>query len=260
MRDVNKIILRGIVHDPPTTKDSGGARRVGFVMKTVTLEPAEDGSSQERSAFHRICARGAAITAAERLETGSAAYVEGRLQTRKFRNRSGQQMQATGVLADIVQEVEDAEPQRNRSFILGNISQVRRFGRSGASVGVATSSGWPPPPGEVEETEWHSVTAFGSLADRMERELGKGQRVFVVGHVESRKYTARDGSERRSTETIAQTVVGSDGTGEPAARTDSGRADDGFNEKLRRTEPAPRYAPERSSGVEQNDEEDEVPF
>ena len=59
----------------------------------------------------------------------------------------------------------------------------------------------------VDETEWFRVVAFDSggykLAETCNQYLRKGQKVYVEGRLQSRKYTDKDGVERSSVEIIA---------------------------------------------------------
>ncbi len=53
-----------------------------------------------------------------------------------------------------------------------------------------------------EETEWHRVALFGKRAETAGEYLKKGSRVYVEGHLRTRKYTDKQGVERYVTEVI----------------------------------------------------------
>ncbi len=260
MRDLSKVILRGTVSDAPRTRTFDDRKVVSFTVRTVTREPDDANYERERSAWHRVSAWGGNAERAEMLEEDAPVYVEGRLQTRKYQNQQGQEVWATEVRADIVHPVESAEPQLNRSIILGNVGRkddMREFDSfSVTNLRVATSEGWTSRSGQSgEETEWHSVAAFRTLAQQVDKEIDKGQRVFVVGYSQTRKYTGRDGQERRSTETVAQTVIGSGKRTEQAERT---ARDPGFRERVQEKDRLQEQDRE-ASGVAV-DSDDEVPF
>jgi single-strand DNA-binding protein len=63
----------------------------------------------------------------------------------------------------------------------------------------------------VDETEWFRVVAFDSggykLAEICNQYLRKGQKVYVEGRLQSRKYTDKDGIERTSVEIIASEMI-----------------------------------------------------
>ena len=56
MRDVNKVILRGVVSDAPQSRMVGDGTRklVNLTVKTVTMESDDEGALRERPAWHRV--------------------------------------------------------------------------------------------------------------------------------------------------------------------------------------------------------------
>jgi single-strand DNA-binding protein len=71
------------------------------------------------------------------------------------------------------------------------------------------------------DTDWFRVKAWGQTAEFVANYLGKGRLVSVDGRVETRKYTAADGSNREIIEVVADNVQGLDkpkDDGRPAAR------------------------------------------
>lgn len=57
-----------------------------------------------------------------------------------------------------------------------------------------------------EETQWHRVVVWGKQGEDCATFLKKGQGVFIEGSLKSRKYEAKDGTERYSFEVIADSV------------------------------------------------------
>ena len=51
-----------------------------------------------------------------------------------------------------------------------------------------------------ERTEWHSIIANGSIVGVIESYVRKGTKLYVEGKLRTRKYTARDNTERTVTE------------------------------------------------------------
>ncbi len=49
-----------------------------------------------------------------------------------------------------------------------------------------------------EGTAWHTITAFGKLAERIEKCVRKGQMLLVNGYGSSNEYTTKDGEKRFS--------------------------------------------------------------
>lgn len=54
--------------------------------------------------------------------------------------------------------------------------------------------------------DWHSVQAWGALAENVAESLTKGTRVVVTGRLESREWQDREGHKRISWEITAQAV------------------------------------------------------
>lgn len=52
-------------------------------------------------------------------------------------------------------------------------------------------------------TEWHNVVGYRYLA---EKNIAKGDLVYIEGKIKSRKYNDRDGNERYITEIIAEKI------------------------------------------------------
>ena len=73
-----------------------------------------------------------------------------------------------------------------------------------ASFAIAINDTFINKKGEkVSTTQWHKITAWGSLATIAQRILCKGTQVTIDGKLVNRSYTAKDGSKRVSTEIIA---------------------------------------------------------
>jgi len=51
-----------------------------------------------------------------------------------------------------------------------------------------------------ERTEWHSIIANGSIVGVIESYVRKGTKLYIEGKLRTRKYTARDNTERTVTE------------------------------------------------------------
>jgi len=114
-------------------------------------------------------------------------------------------------------------------MIIGNLTrdpEVRTTpgGQSVANFGVATSSQWTDASGQRQErVEYHSIVAWGKLADICGQYLGKGRKVYVEGRLQTREWEAQDGSKRNRTEIVAENMIMLDrapagqGSGTPVA-------------------------------------------
>lgn len=99
----------------------------------------------------------------------------------------------------------------NRVTIIGNCGaepQIKTFasGNKVASITLATTERYKDRNGEQkEETEWHSVQAFGKLADVVERFVHKGSLLYLDGKIRTRSYEA-DGRTMYRTEILADHI------------------------------------------------------
>ncbi len=98
----------------------------------------------------------------------------------------------------------------NKVIIVGNLGQdpETRYMPSGSAVTnftVATNESWKDKQtGEQKErTEWHRVSMFNRLAEVAAEYLRKGSQVYIEGKLRTRKWQGKDGSDRYTTEIIA---------------------------------------------------------
>lgn len=91
---------------------------------------------------------------------------------------------------------------------LGNDPEIRYMpsGDAVANISLATTDRYKDKAsGEMKEaTEWHRVSFFGRLAEIVNEYLKKGASVYIEGRIRTRKYQAQDGTDRYSTEIVAE--------------------------------------------------------
>ena len=100
---VNKVILIGNLGQDPEVRymPSGGAVTNITLATSETWRDKQTGEQKERTEWHRVVFMGKlAEVAGEYLKKGSQVYVEGKLQTRKWQDQSGQERYTTEVLVD----------------------------------------------------------------------------------------------------------------------------------------------------------------
>ncbi len=105
-RGVNKVILIGNLGQDPEVKymPSGSAVCNITVATTDAWSDKSTGERQERTEWHRVVLfRRSAEVAGEYLHKGSKVYIEGRLQTRKWQDRNGQERYTTEIVANDMQ-------------------------------------------------------------------------------------------------------------------------------------------------------------
>lgn len=105
-RGVNKVILVGNLGRDPEVRYSANGQAVANVT-LATSESWKDknsGERQERTEWHRIVFFGRlAEIAGEYLKKGAQVYVEGRLQTRKWQDKDGNDRYTTEIVANEMQ-------------------------------------------------------------------------------------------------------------------------------------------------------------
>ena len=86
---------------------------------------------------------------------------------------------------------------------LGNAPEVKTFetGRKMARFSVATHESYRNAKGEkVTETQWHSLVAWGKVAEIVEKYLTKGKEVAIEGKLINRSYNDKEGIKKYITE------------------------------------------------------------
>jgi len=98
---VNKVILIGnLGADPEVRYSQSGTAIASFRIATTEVWKKQDGSKEEQTEWHRIVAFGRlAEICGEYLAKGSKVYIEGRLQTRKWQDKEGQDRYTTEIVA-----------------------------------------------------------------------------------------------------------------------------------------------------------------
>ena len=105
MASVNKVILIGnLGKDPETRYLPSGDAVANFSIATTEVFKDKSGAKQEHTEWHRISFFGRqAEIAGEYLKKGSPVYVEGRIRTRKWQDKEGQDRYTTEIVGDRMQ-------------------------------------------------------------------------------------------------------------------------------------------------------------
>ena len=101
----------------------------------------------------------------------------------------------------------------NKVILLGNVGkdpQIRDGnGQKFATFSLATTDkSYTKRDGTVipERTEWHSIVANGNIVQVIERYVKAGTKLYIEGKLRTRKYTARDNTERQVTEVYVDSM------------------------------------------------------
>lgn len=129
----------------------------------------------------------------------------------------------------------------NKVILIGNLGQAPEGGFTGNGnpfvvISVATSETWKDKnTGQPQErTEWHRCVSFGRLAEIIQLYSAKGNKVYVEGALRTRKWQAKDGTDRYTTEIVIneyQILEGKKASEIPAAPIPNG-ADDGMDDDI----------------------------
>jgi len=101
----------------------------------------------------------------------------------------------------------------NRATIIGNLTRDPELrnttsGQSVTNFSVATSSQWTDAAGQRQErTEYHSIVAWGKLAEICSQYLAKGRKVYVEGRLQTREWETPDAQKRQRTEIVADNMI-----------------------------------------------------
>ena len=104
----------------------------------------------------------------------------------------------------------------NKVILIGNVGkdpEIRSMQSGGkiANLTLATSETWnDKASGErKEKTEWHRVVVFNDrVVDVVERFVKKGDKLYVEGALQTRKWTDQSGQEKYTTEIVVERFRG----------------------------------------------------
>ena len=105
-RGVNKVIIVGNLGGDPDTKymPSGSAVTNLTVATNESWKDKQTGEQKDRTEWHKVAMFGRlAEIAAEYLRKGSQVYIEGKLRTRKWTDKQGNDRYSTEIVADEMQ-------------------------------------------------------------------------------------------------------------------------------------------------------------
>ena len=96
----------------------------------------------------------------------------------------------------------------NKVFLVGHLGKDPEFRNIAGDVAVvsfplATSETFNKDGKKIEQTEWHNIVMWRSLADLAARLLEKGKLIAVEGKLRTRSFEDKEGHKRYTTEIIA---------------------------------------------------------
>ena len=101
----------------------------------------------------------------------------------------------------------------NQVHLLGRCGrdpEIRTVGQNNlkvATFSLCTGGKYQTKDGrEMDDSAWHNIVAWRSLADLSESHIKKGSQIFIVGHLSYRKYSDKNGVARMITEIVAERI------------------------------------------------------
>ena len=85
--------------------------------------------------------------------------------------------------------------------------ELRRMdnSRSKLNLRLATTESYKNPNGEWQDiTDWHTIVMWGPMADRGEKDIKKGNLVYIEGKIRTRSWEDKEGHKKYATEIIAE--------------------------------------------------------
>tara|TARA_B110000495_G_C23043036_1_gene627330 strand:+ start:8826 stop:9299 length:474 start_codon:yes stop_codon:yes gene_type:complete len=145
-RGINKVIIVGNVGGDPETRymPSGSAVTNLTIATNESWKDKATGEQKERTEWHRVAMfNRLAEIAAEYLRKGSQVYIEGKLRTRKWQDKSGQDRYTTEIIADEMQMLGGRGGSSGGNFGSGQQGDAS----SGGNQQGQSGSNVPPQPG-----------------------------------------------------------------------------------------------------------------
>jgi single-strand DNA-binding protein len=128
-RSLNKVMLIGNVgKDPELKYTPSGIPVTSFRLATSEIWKDRDNNYQEHTDWHTIVAwRGLAEVINKLVKKGSRVYIEGRLQSRSFDDKSGNRKNIVEVLADNMLLFEQRKYKEDSGYEFDDIEIDSRF-------------------------------------------------------------------------------------------------------------------------------------
>ena len=100
----------------------------------------------------------------------------------------------------------------NKVILVGNLGQdpelkYTQAGTAVATLGVATNRSLKDKDDNwQDETEWHRVIVWAQTAETVGNNYSKGNKVYVEGRLQTRKWQDQNGNDRYTTEIVANFI------------------------------------------------------
>ncbi|WP_136468600.1 single-stranded DNA-binding protein [Flagellimonas onchidii] len=102
---------------------------------------------------------------------------------------------------------------KNHVQLIGNVGIEPTItnlesGKKVARLSLATNENYKDSNGEKQtDTNWHTVVAWGKVAEIIEKYVTKGKEIGISGKLKTRSYETQDGNQRYVTEVEANEIL-----------------------------------------------------
>ncbi|MEM9886158.1 MAG: single-stranded DNA-binding protein [Bacteroidota bacterium] len=102
---------------------------------------------------------------------------------------------------------------KNHVQLIGNVGIEPTItnlenGKKVVRLSLATNENYKDSNGEKQtDTNWHTVIAWGKVAEIIEKYVTKGKEIGISGKLKTRSYEAQDGNQRYVTEVEANEIL-----------------------------------------------------
>lgn len=101
----------------------------------------------------------------------------------------------------------------NKVMVIGRVTKTPELrttpsGQNVTTFNVATNRQYTDSSGQKQDrAEFHTVVAWGKLAEICCQYLTKGRRIFIEGRLQTRDWVGQDGLRRYTTEIISENMI-----------------------------------------------------
>ena len=149
MLNMNRVTLLGHAgRDPEIRTIKSGDKTATFSLATTERWRRKDGGTGEATEWHRIVVFGAAVDAAAKLvRKGAALLIEGRITTREYRDKKGDNRRVTEIVVGGPQGLVNVLSPRQDD---GRVANVEDMGEVAGNRGPGGITDAPAPTGELD--------------------------------------------------------------------------------------------------------------
>ena len=146
MLNMNRVTLLGHAgRDPEIRTIKSGEKTATFSLATTDKWRRKDGGTGEATEWHRIVVSGAAVAAVEKLvRKGVALLIEGRITTREYQDRKGDNRRVTEIVVAGPQGHVNVLTPRQDDGRVEDVGEVVGYGDPGRTIDA------PAPTGEAD--------------------------------------------------------------------------------------------------------------